>query len=99
MKKKGFCQKKQNILPNKSLRITMFSWWFSWFFSIVNVYQYFSTSNMLFNKIGRGLEHEKKNILLDTIYILVFKKLLITTFVDGTILEKIIKTYNLRKKS
>ena len=53
---------------------------------------------MLFNKIGRGLEHEKKNILLDTIYILVFKKLLITTFVDGTILEKIIKTYNLRKK-
>ena len=54
---------------------------------------------MLFNKIGRGLEHEKKNILLDTIYILVFKKLLITTFVDGTILEKIIKTYNLRKKS
>ena len=46
----------------------MFSWWFGWVFRIINVYQCFITSSVLFDKADRGLKHEIKNIWFDTIY-------------------------------
>ena len=53
----------------KHFRIIMFSWLFSWFCRTINVYQCFFTLNILLDKVDRGLGHGKKNILIDTIYI------------------------------
>ena len=38
-----------------------------YFFRIIKVYQCFFTLNILFDEVGRGLGHEKKNLLY-TIY-------------------------------
>ena len=53
----------------------MFSWWFNWFFRFINVYQCFFALNSLFDEVDRGPGHERKNILLDTIYIFSLKML------------------------
>ena len=50
-------------------KTTMFSWWISWFFRIVNVYRCLFTFNILFDEGSRGLRHEKKHFDIDTIYI------------------------------
>ena len=36
----------------------MFSWWFSLFLRVINVYQYFFTLNILFNEVDRDLDME-----------------------------------------
>ena len=41
-------------------------------FIITNFYQCLITSNVLFDEADSGLEQEKKNILLDTVYIVFF---------------------------
>ena len=60
-----FEKKKKNILQNilqytNCFGIAMFSWWFSWFFRNINVYQCLFTLNILFDEVDRGLGHEKK---------------------------------------
>ena len=60
-----FVKKKKKLLQNilqqaKFFRITMFSGWFRWFLRIINRCQCFFTLNVLFDEVGRRLEHEKK---------------------------------------
>ena len=56
----------------------MFSWWFSWCFRIINVYQYFFalTLNILLDEENRELGDKRKNILLDNIYTFFLTKML-----------------------
>ena len=59
-----FVKKKNKILQSisqyvKSFEITMFSYWFSWFFKIIDGYLCFFTLNILFDEVERGLGHEK----------------------------------------
>ena len=64
-KKKTFCK--------TFCRITMLSWWFSWFFRIIHVYQCFITLSILFDEVDSGLKHwKKKRKLLDTMYIVFY---------------------------
>ena len=51
------------------LRITMFSWWFSLFFRIIDVFQCFITLSVLFYEVDKGLKHGGKSGLLDAAYI------------------------------
>ena len=72
VKKKTFCK----TFPSKRnfFRITMFSWWFSWFFRVLNVYQCFFTLNTLFNEVDRRLGHGKKHFVRCHLYRVFFKK-------------------------
>ena len=50
-------------------RVTMFNWLFSWFFRIINVYQFFFTLNTLFDKVdSREVETREKKIVWYHLY-------------------------------
>ena len=59
VKIKEFGQSKIFCVGN-FFRITMFSWWCTWCFGIINIYQCFVTLNILFDEVDKGLWPEKK---------------------------------------
>ena len=50
---------KKYFVAAKLFRITMFSWWFSWFFRILNFYQIFFTVGIVFDEVDKELGHER----------------------------------------
>ena len=48
--------------------LQLFSWQCSWFLEL-SMFTNASLPNILFDKMDRGLEHEKNNILLNTVFI------------------------------
>ena len=59
---------------NGTVTATGFSWWFSWFFRIINVNQWLFTLNVLFDEVDRELEHEKKHFVRCIPFIAFFNK-------------------------
>ena len=65
-KKRTFSQK--NLYYVKFFRITMFSWWFSWFLRTINLYQCLITFIIWWSGYGT-LEHEKKHFTVYTYFV------------------------------